>query len=66
MPRITDENRRDFLRRLIVEADRTGTWRRGFVLEVARHQFGRSHATFERLLAADSAAAMLAALAPCQ
>ena len=62
--RTTDEHRCDFLRRLVAEADRTGTWRRGFVLEVARHQFGRSHATFERLLAADSAAAMLASLAP--
>jgi tRNA-dihydrouridine synthase len=60
--RVSDADRRDFLRRLIGEAHRTGTWRRGFVLEVARHQFGRSHPTFERLLAADSAAAMLATL----
>ncbi len=64
VPAITDETRCDFLRRLIAEADRTGTWRRGFVLEVARHQLGRSHAAFERLLAADSAVAMLAALPP--
>jgi tRNA-dihydrouridine synthase len=55
--------REDFLRRLITEAERTGTWRRGFVLEVARHQFGRRHPLFERLLAAGSAAEMLAALA---
>jgi tRNA-dihydrouridine synthase len=62
-PERTDADRRDFLRRLIGEAERTGTWRRGFVLEVARHQFGRSHPTFERLMAAASAAAMLSALA---
>jgi tRNA-dihydrouridine synthase C len=59
---LTDADRTDFLSQLIEESNRTGTWRRGFVLEVARHQFGRSHAMFERLLAADSADAMLAAL----
>jgi tRNA-dihydrouridine synthase len=61
---VTDADRSRFLRQLIGEAARTGTWRRGFVLEVARHQFGRSHPAFERLLAADSAEAMLSALAP--
>jgi tRNA-dihydrouridine synthase len=60
VPARTEADTRDFLRRLIEEADRSGTWRRGFVLEVARHQFGRAHPLFERLLAADSAAAMLA------
>jgi tRNA-dihydrouridine synthase len=61
-PERTDTDRRVFLAHLIEEAERTGTWRRGFVLEVARHQFGRAHPTFERLLAADSAAAMLDAV----
>jgi len=59
-PPRTDDDRRAFLGRLIEDAERTGTWRRGFVLEVARHQFGRAHPLFERLMAADSAAAMLA------
>jgi tRNA-dihydrouridine synthase len=59
---VSDADRRDFLRRLIGEAHRTGSWRRGFVLEVARHLFGRSHPAFDRLLAADCAAAMLSAL----
>lgn len=59
---VADADRSDFLRQLIAEAAHTGTWRRGFALEVARHQFGRSHATFERLLAANSAEAMLAVL----
>jgi tRNA-dihydrouridine synthase len=62
VPVRTESDRRDFLRRLIAEADRTGTWRPGFVIEVARHQFGREHALFDRLLAADSAAAMVAVL----
>jgi tRNA-dihydrouridine synthase len=62
VPSRQDDDRRRFLGLLIAEAERTGTWRRGFVLEVARHQFGRAHPTFERLLAADSAAAMLAAV----
>ena len=62
VPARTESDRRGFLRRLISEADRTGTWRRGFVHEVARHQFGREHALFDRLLSADSAAAMLAVL----
>jgi tRNA-dihydrouridine synthase len=61
-PSVTDADRRDFLRQLIGEAARIGTWRRGFVLEVARHQFGRSHPAFERLLAAHSAEAMLSTL----
>jgi tRNA-dihydrouridine synthase len=64
VPDRTDAERNDFLRRLVAEAARTASWRRGFVLEVARHQFGRSHPLFERLLGSDSAAAMLAALAP--
>jgi len=63
VPVRTEAEKREFLRRLIAEAERTGTWRSGFVLEVARHQFGREHPLFDRLLAADSAAAMLAALA---
>jgi tRNA-dihydrouridine synthase len=62
VPVRTEAEQRDFLRQLIAEAERTGTWRRGFVLEVARHQFGRQHPVFNRLLAADSAAAMLAVL----
>jgi tRNA-dihydrouridine synthase len=60
----TDDERRQFLGGLVAEADRTGTWRPGFVLEVARHQFGRRHPIFDRLLAARSAPAMLDALAP--
>jgi tRNA-dihydrouridine synthase len=63
VPARTEADRREFLRRLIAEADRTGTWRRGFVLEVARHQYGRAHPRFAQLLAAESAGAMLAALA---
>lgn len=59
----TDEEKRDFLRRLISRAERDGAWRKGFVLEVARHQFGREHPLFCRLASADSAAAMLAGLA---
>lgn len=62
VPARTEAEQREFLRRLIAEADRTGTWRRGFVLEVARHQFGRAHPLFDRLLRAESAGAMLAAL----
>ena len=62
VPVRTEAEPREFLRRLIAEAERTGTWRRGFVLEVARHQFGRRHPLFDRLLDADSAAGMLAAL----
>jgi tRNA-dihydrouridine synthase len=62
VPARTESELRGFLRRLITEAERTGTWRRGFVLEVARHQLGRTHPLFERLLAAGSAADMLAAL----
>jgi tRNA-dihydrouridine synthase len=62
IPVRTEANRRDFLRRLISEAECTGRWRRGFVLEVARHQFGRQHPLFDRLLGAGSAAAMLAVL----
>jgi tRNA-dihydrouridine synthase len=58
----TEAEKRMFLRCLIGEAERTGTWRRGFVLEVARHQFGRHHPVFERLMQADCAAAMRAAL----
>ncbi len=64
VPSRTDDDRRRFLGLLIAEAERTGTWRRGFVLEVARHQFGRVHPTFERLLAARSAGEMLNALQP--
>jgi len=63
VPVRTDAERRTFLSQLIAETDRTRTWRPGFVLEVARHQFGREHPLFGRLLKADSAAAMLAALA---
>ena len=63
VPVRTDAEKRGFLVQLIAEAARTGTWRRGFVLEVARHQFGREHALFERLLAADSADAMLEVVA---
>jgi tRNA-dihydrouridine synthase len=63
VPVRTELDRRDFLRRLIVEAERAGTWRRGFVLEVARHQFGREHPLFERLIETRSAESMLAALA---
>jgi len=55
----TDADRRTFLSQLIAEADRTGTWRPGFVLEVARHQLGREHPLFAQLLEADSAEAML-------
>jgi tRNA-dihydrouridine synthase len=58
----TDAERRMFLSGLIAEADRTGTWRPGFVLEVARHQFGRGHRLFGQLLEASSADAMLAVL----
>jgi tRNA-dihydrouridine synthase len=43
---------RAFIGQLNDEAERTGTWRRGFVLEVARHQFGRRHPVFEQLLKA--------------
>ncbi len=63
VPVRTEADTRGFLRRLIAEAERTGTWRPGFVLEVARHQFGREHPLFARLAGADSAAAMLAVLA---
>jgi len=63
VPVRTALGRRNFLRRLIEEADRTGTWRPGFVLEVARHQFGRGHPLFDQLLGARSASAMLAVLA---
>jgi tRNA-dihydrouridine synthase C len=63
VPARTDTETGDFLRRVIVEADRGGTWRSGFVLELARHQFGREHPLFQRLARADSAAAMLAVLA---
>jgi tRNA-dihydrouridine synthase len=59
VPVRTDADRRGFLSHLIEEADRTRTWRSGFVLEVARHQFGREHPLFAQLLEADSAAAML-------
>ena len=58
----TDAEKRGFLRHLIAEADRTRTWHQGFVLEVARHQFGREHPLFAQLLEADSAGAMLAAV----
>jgi tRNA-dihydrouridine synthase len=58
----SDAERRDFLRRVITDAHRTGTWRSGFVLELARHQFGREHPVFQRLASADSAAAMVDAL----
>jgi tRNA-dihydrouridine synthase len=63
VPDRTEGERRDFLRELVGEAERTGTWRRGFVLELARHLFGRSHPLFDQLLTADSAAGMMAALA---
>jgi tRNA-dihydrouridine synthase len=63
VPVRTDAERRTFLSHLIAEADRTRTWRPGYVLEVARHQFGREHPLFGRLLKADSAAAMLAVVA---
>jgi tRNA-dihydrouridine synthase len=63
VPVRTEVELREFLRRLIAEAERSGTWRAGFVLDVARHQFGREHPVFDRLLGADSAAAMLTALA---
>jgi tRNA-dihydrouridine synthase C len=63
VPVRTEAEPRAFLRRLIAEADRTGTWRSGFVLEIARHQFGREHPLFERLLTSGSAAAMLDVLA---
>ena len=59
VPVRTDAEKRQFLSQLITEAARTRTWRRGFVLEVARHQFGRGHTLFERLLEAGSAEAML-------
>ena len=62
VPARTDAEKRRFLSELIAEADRTRTWRPGFVLEVARHQFGREHPVFGRLLEADSADAMLAAV----
>jgi tRNA-dihydrouridine synthase len=58
----TDAAKRDFLRHLIGEAELAGTWRRGFVLELARHQFGRHHPLFEQLLACESATDMRAAL----
>ena len=63
VPVRTDAEKRRFLSDVVTEADRTGTWRPGFVLEVARHQFGRAHPLFERLLEADSADAMLAVVA---
>lgn len=63
VPVRTDADRRRFLRHLIAEADRTQTWRRGFVLEVVRRQFGREHPLFGQLLEADSAAGMLAVVA---
>jgi len=62
VPERTELEKRGFLSRLIAESDRTGTWRSGFVLEVARHQFGREHPLFEQLLGANSAAAMLTVL----
>ena len=64
VPVRTDADKRRFLSHLIAEADRTQTWRPGFVLEVVRHQFGRDHPLFARLLKADSAAAMLAEMNP--
>lgn len=63
VPARTDMEKRDFLHRVIAEAHRGGTWRSGFVLELARHQFGCEHPLFQRLIRADSAAAMRAALA---
>ena len=63
LPERTGTEKRDFLHRVIARAQRCGTWRPGFVLELARHQFGREHPLFQRLAHADSAAAMLAALA---
>jgi tRNA-dihydrouridine synthase len=63
-PGRTEAERRSFLHRLVADSERTGTWRSGFVLEIARHQFGRSHPLFDRLVAARSAAEMLASLAP--
>jgi len=59
----TEAEKRGFLGRVVAEAERTGTWRAGFVLEIARHQFGRRHPLFEQLLGTHSAAAMLAVLA---
>jgi tRNA-dihydrouridine synthase len=59
----SEAEKRAFLRRLVAEAERAGTWRSGFVLEVARHQFGRQRPLFDRLVGAGSAGAMLAALA---
>jgi tRNA-dihydrouridine synthase C len=62
VPARRDEEKRGFLQRLIAEADRAGTWRAGFVLEIARHLFGREHPLFDPLVGAGSAAAMLAVL----
>ena len=58
----TEAEKRGFLHRLVADADRTATWRPGFVLEIARHLFGRDHPLFDRLVGAGSADAMLAAL----
>jgi tRNA-dihydrouridine synthase len=63
VPERTDSDKRDFLRRVILGAQRVNTWRPGLVLELARHQFGCENPLFHRLVRADSAAAMLAALA---
>ena len=62
VPVRTEMEKRGFLIRVIAQAERTGTWRPGFVLEVARHQFGRAHPLFDGLLEADSAASMRAVL----
>jgi tRNA-dihydrouridine synthase len=62
VPARTDGEKRGFLSALIAEAEGTQTWRPGFVLEVARHLFGRDHPVFEQLIDAGSAGAMMAAV----
>lgn len=52
-----------FLAALLAAAEADGTWRPGFVLEVARHLFGVETPRFRALAAARSAAAMREALA---
>lgn len=54
----------EFLHELVAEAERTDSWRPGFVMEMARFMFGLEHPLFHALAAARSAPEMLQALAP--
>ena len=55
----------EFLRAMVLAAAADGSWRRGFVLELARNLFDRNSDRFNRLVAATSAAEMAFALADC-